>query len=261
MPKLVADADRPFPCNMKICVIGHPRTRSSHLLETLSFYFKVPIIGEDLNDYYNKLTTVDFVRTEVPVDEPLNYIRNFNILVKKTQRLKDGVIRIHPTQLSLLPANGQVFDFSMFDFKQYDKIYITTRSNLSELVGSYIVSSLLNHFTYKSKDELYKNIKPKTINPDQYYYIKMLMYSDLILTHLKAYFKKHKIECVELEYDTIPDYIETNFPGIVSSHIETNYDYSSLITNYTEIPSICKNLKDIVNTAFYQANPTLKELL
>lgn len=259
MLKQVVAAVQVFLCKMKICVIGHPRTRSSHLLETLSFYHQVPIIGEDLNELYNKIRTVDFVRTEVPMPEPKNYMASFNILVKKNQRLPNGVIRIHPTQLSLLPANAKVLDFNFFDFNQYDKIYITTRLNLSEIVASYFVSSLLNRFTYKSVDELYTNIAPMSIAEDHYFYIKMLMYSNLILKHLKEYFKQNNIDWEELDYNDIPTYIDRNFPGIVSSHVETHYDYKSIVPNYDEIPAICKHLYSIVTPEFYRANPHLKE--
>lgn len=244
---------------MKICVIGHPRTRSSHLLETLSFYHKVPIIGEDLNELYNKIRTVDFVRTEIPVSEPATYLPSLTILVRKNQRLPEGVIRIHPTQLSFLPANGQVLDFDFFNFKQYDKIYITTRNNLSEIVASYFVSSMLGQFTYKSVDELRTDVKPMAITSDHYFYIKMLLYSELIVKHLKVYFEKNNIAWEELDYDEIPKYLDLHFPGIVSSHVETNYDYRSLVSNYDTIPSICEQLYSIITPEFYRANPTLKE--
>ena len=64
---------------MKICIIAHPRTRSSHLLETLAFYYKIPIIGEDLNNQYNKIRTVNFVRTEEPMAEPDGYMANYTM--------------------------------------------------------------------------------------------------------------------------------------------------------------------------------------
>jgi hypothetical protein len=244
---------------MKICIIAHPRTRSSHLLETLAFYYKIPIIGEDLNNQYNKIRTVNFVRTEEPMAEPDGYMANYTMLVKKNQRLSNGVIRIHPTQLSLLPANGQVLDFDFFDFKQYDKIYITTRLNLSEMVASYFVSSILDQFTYKSVDELHTDIKPMSIHKLHHYYIKMLLYSELIVKHLKEYFQKNNIDWEELDYADIPKYLKTNFPGIASSHVETNYDYRSIVTNYDSIPDICKNLYSIITPEFYKANPQLKE--
>ena len=244
---------------MKICIIGHPRTRSSHLMEILSFYHGIPIIGEDLNEHCSKLSDKSWVRTASPDDLPDRYVSNYTNILTKNKRISTGIIRLHPTQISLMPAAGTVFDFNMFNFTQYDKIYITTRNNILEMISSYVVSTTLKKFTYKSQDELYKNIQPITIGARDYYCIKILMYSELILKHLKEYFQKHNIEYTELDYDTIPNYLETHFPNIHTTHVETNYDYESIVTNYIKIPELCEEFKDSIHAAFYQANPQLKE--
>ena len=78
---------------MKICVIGHPRTRSSHLMEVLSNFYQIPIIGEDLNEHCNKLRDGSWVRTGSPDDLPDQYIKNYNHILTKNPAIKPKPIR------------------------------------------------------------------------------------------------------------------------------------------------------------------------
>jgi hypothetical protein len=42
---------------MKVCVIGFARSRSSILLETISLFYKIPLLGEDINEITQDLKT------------------------------------------------------------------------------------------------------------------------------------------------------------------------------------------------------------
>jgi hypothetical protein len=43
-----------------------------------------------------------------------------------------------------------------------------------------------------------------------------------------------------LYYNDIPTYLSENFPGILTSHVETTYNYKEMIINYSDI-SQCYN--------------------
>jgi hypothetical protein len=240
---------------MKICVIGHPRTRSSHLMETMSFFYDIPIVGEDINELYKKLYTGLFTVNEVPQPVPDNYLDTFKNLLDIIKNSSSGIVRLHPTQLSLIPCRGKVLDFNLFEFNQYDKIIFTTRLNLADLISSYFVGQHLKRMTYKSVDEVQTNIAPKEFTSWYNFQIKMLQYSELIATHLKAYLNEHSISWEQYDYDDIPAYLETTYPGVKTTHVETKYNYPTLVTNYDELVTIYDALKPTIITAFYKENP------
>lgn len=205
---------------MKVCVIGFARSRSSIVLETISLFYNIPILGEDLNQITKDLKS--------PPSTPA-----YREFLKKHLEVDEGVIRFHPFQLHEMPKSEMQSKFELFNFGQYDKIYITYRDSVADIIASNFVARKLKKYTYKSKDEVIKNIEPMTI--ENHSVIVDQIHFEGIVDRLKDYFKDNNIDYIELYYNTIPEYLAKNFPGVSSFHVETEYDYKSIITNYNEI--------------------------
>lgn len=207
-----------------------PRSRSSILLETISLHNNIKILGEDINSITDRFNTTYFSKLKPLLD----HYSNFN----------NGVIRFHPLQLccmtqyrSLRSTSEQftLADFDWFKFKQYDKIYFTVRNSVSDNIASNTVAERLNKFTYKSKDEIVKNVDPIVFSVKDHFNIRNYIDSMTIISRLKEYFLKNNIIYTELEYDIIPQYIKDNFPKSKSFHVSTDYNYKNIISNYDDI--------------------------
>lgn len=231
---------------MKICIIGFPRSRSSLLLETINKFYSIPILGEDINSIGKTITSRDWIADTVLPPPPDSYYTALKLLLLMHNRKKEGVIRLHPTQLSFMPYSAGIINFDIFNFKQYDTIYFTSRNDVDS-VASLFVAGQLKTFTYKSKDALFKNIDKMTITNNET--VRNHIMSEIIVDKLKKYFATHNIDYKELDYDIIPQYIEETYPDAKSHHVETNYDYKSIITNYDDIRSMLVEQRAVVQAA------------
>jgi hypothetical protein len=209
---------------MKVCIIGFPRSRSSILLETISIYYGIEILGEDIN-LLNKRYG----------DTYLKLLRNF---LTKHQSKKDGVIRLHPLQM-MSDHPFSIINFDWFNFKQYDKIYFTFRESIIDNIASAFVADRLQ-YTYKSKDQLSNNVKFCFTNND-IRYIRDHFRSAEIVNSLKQYLEINNIDSIDLYYDNISEYLAYNFPNVTTSHVKTDYDYKTMIVNYSEIEQYYNN--------------------
>jgi len=227
------------------------------LRDVISSFYNIPIIGVELDVLHNNLTSGKWSFTGVSEKEPVIYKKLLDMHLQQLEKLEEGVTRLHPTQLSLIPTNGKLLDFDLFNFKQYNKIYFTARVNVADAVSSLFIAHSLNKYTYKSLDELEKHIEPKEFTEDSYNRVFMLLYADLISKHLKAYLTKASIEWEHIDHDDVPKFIEQNYNNISSSNIETNFNYKDLVTNYNELVFIYEKLKNVAMDRFYQANPHL----
>lgn len=237
---------------MKICIIGHPRTRSSLLLGIVSSYYDIPLIGENLNKIGNTLYG-SYVGEDHPVS--MFYQKLLDGYLKQVFSKKKGVIRIHPTQLSYLNYSSKMIDLDRLSFGQYEKIYFTVRQNIPDMISSLFIAHMLKKFTYQNIQDVPKTVQPVALLPDLYFQsVEMLLYSELIMDRVKEYLTLHSIEYEELDYDNIPKHIEENFSNAVTTHVETEYDYSNIVTNYNELQTIYEQHKPIVYNRFCQDN-------
>ena len=205
---------------MKQCIIGFPRSRSSILLETISIHYKIPILGEDINELTNRKTLSKHPSSGI-----------YKSLLRNIIRSNDGVLRLHPLQISR--PNWKEVSFDLFNFEQYDKIYFTFRESVSDILGSEFVAKQIGKFTYQSEDEIVKNVPEMTFNDTKL--VEEHVFSENLVKNLKEYLDNNSLKYTELFYNDIPKYIELNFPNTKSSHIETKYDYQKIIKNYDDI--------------------------
>jgi hypothetical protein len=222
---------------MKICIIGFPRSRSSILLETLSFYYNIPVLGEDINETINSLNKIDKFNRSYQYQ-----LEQLLPLIVKNNKQQNGILRYHPLQFALfcwenITDNRTTFnmiDFELFDFDHFDKIYFTSRESIADSIASVFIAEETDGYTHRSKENLYAGA-PLTITRDHFRFVNSHIFSELIVNDLKEYLKGKNITWEELFYNDIPRYLQKNFPGVSSTHVETNYDYSVLIDNYIDI--------------------------
>lgn len=208
---------------MKFCIIALPRSRSSILLETIGLKFNIKILGEDIGELDDRWGE--------------QYADKFKLLLDKNLKESAGVFRFHPLQLAYVGVQKlTVLNFDWFNFKQYNKIFFTYRKSISDNIASNLVAEKFNKFTYKSTEELIKNIEPFYFcEIKDLFYVTDHINSIKIMKKLQKYFELHNIKYKNLDYDDIPEYISKNFPYVETYHIETKYDYRKIILNYDKI--------------------------
>lgn len=206
-----------------------PRSRSSILLETISEFYNIKILGEH-----------DINTLEIRYGE--DYINSLQSFLKKNSNFLNGVIRFHPLQM-VANRPFRILNFDWFKFDQYDKIFFTYRKSISDNIASNFVATKINRFTYKSKDEIKTNLGPFEFTQEDYYHVRDYYRSIHVMEQLKEYLRRYDIEWTDLDYDEIPKYIQNNYPGIDVSHVETKYQYDKIISNFNDIIKIYNETK------------------
>ena len=211
---------------MKLCIIALPRSRSSVLLETMSNFYKIPILGQDIGMLKHRFGHA--------------YITILKNLLNKNSMQQSGVMRLHPLQMVCTRPVFRVLDFEWFNFSQYDRIYFTYRESVTDNIASNFIATRLGRFTYKSDAEIYKNLEPFFFSESDYYHVRDYIQSINIMTSLKKYLSSINVASEDIYYNDVPDYLQQRYPGINSSHVETHYDYRKLISNYDDITEVYK---------------------
>jgi hypothetical protein len=240
---------------MKICLIGFTRSRSSIVLETISNFHQIPILGQEFNEHLPKLLpNRDWMEDTSSPAVPDDHLVEVKLSLKEINDCNEGIVRYHPDQLSFIPFSGAMLDLDLFNFKHYDKIIFTVRHDVAAMIGSRFIATVLNQWTYNFQSQV-KTVSPRTINNLDYYHIKLTLYNKLVVDHLKKYFAKNDILHEEVDYDDVPAYLNKNFPTThYCSMVKTNYDYKSIITNFNEIMGLCEKFKPEVESMFNRFN-------
>lgn len=205
---------------MKICIIGMPRSRSSLLLETLSNFYNIPILGKEIN----------LLQTRYGEE----YIERLKTLLDLYSSSESGIIRLHPLQL-IAYGPFRILNLDWFNFFQYDKIFSTIRYSIPDNIASNFVASKLNTYTYQHPDKPFTKVGPYIFTEKDKHHIRDYIQSTHVLEELNSYFIKNNLGKTTLEYNEIPFYIRKNYPNTWVSHVETEYQYNKIITNYDEI--------------------------
>jgi hypothetical protein len=213
------------------------------LLETISLFYNIPILGENDKKLFNtNIAEVRISNTVLRNFRKLLYINSYKRVLSQNEKIKDGVIRFHPLQLLEKPDFEIKLDFKFFNFKQYNKIYLTFRDPI-DAIASEFVAETVKRWTYKSKEDLLK-IDPIFLS--EHSVIKEYIHSEHLVKKIKEYFNANDIKSTDLFYDEIPQYLIDNFPGAKTFHIETNYDYRKIVTNYDDILPLYNHYNSII---------------
>lgn len=228
---------------MKIALFSQPRSRSSLLINSVSDYYKIKNHFEYFQSISNSFLNRNLKSRAWP--EYCQYIEN-------------SVVKIHsaPHCIKYIPTNFiNVFDefnksiidvmtddtnnyiVNLVDFlqlKEYDKIYITYRSNLTESICSMNNANMNRSWWMKEKKSLpYKSID---LGSDEVrHYILRLIFTKILLEKIEISLTKNNIKFTKLNYDEIPVYVDKQYPGAKPGLVETEIDYRQLTPNYKEI--------------------------
>lgn len=216
----------------KICLISFPRSRSSFLLELLSLHYNLR------TEFSIENLTYKFTNRKISY---FKYKNRFIQILESLNNPKDRfIIRIHPHHF--FAHFGKEFDLSkmfnlnLFNFKQYDNIYVTKRSTVDRISSHYIAKKTgIWTYTKDSEKKPLKNLKPFVINPNDESILDAVK-ENIVFEKIDQYFKNNSInyECINYE-DLITYAKEHNYPINNVTLIETQYDYSKIISNYSDI--------------------------
>lgn len=221
-----------------ICLIGFPRSRSSFFLECLSLHYNLPI-DLSIQRLSDNLIRKNIVRSKYKV--------RFISLLRTLNNLDSNyVTRIHPYQLVANSEKyfdlSEIFDFDLFNFKEYKKIYVTKR-NIVDRVCSVFIAKKTGTWAYikDSEKKPLKNLEPCIIN-DNDKSIYLAVTEEIIFEKLEEYFKNNSIAYEIIDYTDVVIYAKKHdFPIDKVKYVETNYDYSTIISNYSEIKQYIEN--------------------
>jgi hypothetical protein len=213
---------------MKIAVVSQLRSRSNYLATSLSNFNGLIHAGDPYRDLYELLNSRDrldkFAELSKNITSTLNAIDG-GYLVKIQLSNMPGTF----TTVPMLP------DVNVFNFKSYDKIYITYRKNMVEQICSLIVATETGNFvTNKSSPFIPFNSFTFDLNKH------IDLVNSVALDHLKLrllihYFKKQSIPYTLIEYKDSVKWVNTNLPATRAGNIATRYEYPRIFFNYNDV--------------------------
>jgi hypothetical protein len=211
---------------MKILVIGQPRSRSNWLLDSLATHHNIENLQEP---YYGANQKNAQLYASTIRQATLKLVVNKSSFACKLQTSD-----IMGSFYNFFPLIG----FSGFNFSIFDSIYITYRQNIAEQLSSLIVAKETGEYTF-SKFSLPTSPNFGSIKFDPIKHQEQIL--ELAMNHLKIRMIKRFLRLIdkpyeEIEYQDCPTWINDNLPMANSIHVETNFDYKSIISNYNEIP-------------------------
>jgi len=225
---------------MKILVLGTARSKSNYITASLAEYYKLDYIYEPYRVCFEE-------------NIKRNYTKNLIDSLKKVTQLLDKrdnfVMKLEVT--NLIP-NGynRLLNLNLFNWKNFDKIFTTSRINLSDTIASLTIAQDLGRY-FNTKDSL---PSPK-ITPREFS-IKLRndrisVYSALrdreILKATQEWLKKNNINYTEVFYETADTFIKNELRDARQNiWLKNDYDYQSIFTNYSEIENLANDLKKYI---------------
>ncbi len=207
------------------------------MLEALSYHYGLPIEEsiQNLCDQFQQFA----------INETDFRDRYLALLKELDDPNKRFVIRFHPVHLAARRDKSfsldQILDFDSFNFQQYDKIYVTTRSPVDRVCSLFVASETgLWTFTKTSVERPLINLPPKSIVENSGV-IRKSITDDIIYEKLEEHFKKKSIDYESVDYDNMVSFAKENgFPVRSVNHVETHYDYTKMISNYSDLEGYIK---------------------
>lgn len=204
---------------MKQLIVGFPRSKSSYLQEALSQKYN----ALNVDDPYSFLH-----------QEDTNFETNKDNILTTTEKVlaeKNIVVKIH--SYNLLFSNGykRFFPLKFYKLESYDKIYLSVRDNLVDLIASILISIHRKQWQYKEKpdDNFVFTFSPLI------HHTSFTMVQKMIVNHniIKNYLKEK--EYTELYYEDIDNYVKHKLLIDKVSKHPTMFDYKKIVTNYGQM--------------------------
>jgi len=221
---------------MKILVLGTARSKSNYITASIAEYYKLDYIYEPYRVCFEE-----------------NFKKNFIDSIKKvTQQLDERDNFVMKLEVTNLIPNGynKLINLNLFNWKNFDKIFTTSRINLSDTIASLTIAQDLGRY-FNTKDSLpLPKITPREfstkLNNDR-----ISVYSSIrdreILKVTQEWLKKNNINYTEVFYETADTFIKNEL-GDARQNIwfKNDYDYKSIFTNYSQIENIAEELRKYI---------------
>jgi hypothetical protein len=214
---------------MKILVIGMPRSRSNYLKQCISKHYKIKNVGEPYQEQYERLKNP--LRLE-------NFPYFANII--SNQLREDNKSFVCKLQTTNIPGRHlvELDNYKHFQFEMYDQIYITVRRNLVEQICSTIVAVKTGNFVFR---DVVPNIPPGEFTFDIINDSNLFAETFTNLLRIRFAIKHLKSQGIPFNvvyYEDCPTWVSDNLGTVDSDMVETNFNYSKIFNNYTEMQDV-----------------------
>lgn len=226
---------------MKILVICRPRTRSTYLIDAISSHYNITNLKERFSNPSGKFNSS--VTTQ-KVDDwyyPI-FMGNVKQQINKMFQHGDFVMKLWPRMLmlykddSIIPVK-QITDLTYYaNIKKFDNIFFLDR-NLVDSACSWMYSSTIQQYTFTHTDApsiKLSEVPNLTIDLNSPF-LKLFVYEAVILGKYKEFLLNNKLAFTALDYDDVKGYIDNHFVNFQSNSVPTQFNYSEIITNYSEV--------------------------
>lgn len=234
---------------MKIIILAHLRTRSSFLLSALCNRFALENKWEPYEAIFRNVTNRGF-RKEPEIIWPIyqeettkftaELMEQDNFVVKLFSHAFFNSNIIEWACMKNKPFNLEKNDIldleNNFQISNYDKIYFLTRHDYINNVCSYLFGNAITKLLWFEKE---KNAIKMYDRPMFLHYDKLSLQSMVIKNMLMPVYEQKlidtKLPYTKLDYEDIPNYVETELLGAKSDFVESKYNYKNLIKNYDQL--------------------------
>lgn len=223
---------------MKICNLGHARSRTTFLIRTLANYYSLKDLGETYGSRKKQGQSSDTYKSKIKSFTNLLFT-NDNFIIKVWPRYFCSAPLVDSFENLILEL-----DF-YFKFSQYDKIIITERDPVESLCSLRIGEKF--NYNYYTEDQVthYRNVryenKENNIIDVNNKYNKDFLMEIFLMPHIANYLTEKQIPFERLSFDEIPNYCNNyidskNLFSIKKPvPLDSGTDYKLCINNYDEV--------------------------
>lgn len=230
---------------MKICNIGHARSRTTYLTQHLSKYYKI----NNFNEVYSNCKTTDSLQT---------LRKNIKLFTQNIFDKNNFIIKVWPRYFSVGDSTNVTFISDLndcFKFSDYDKIIITFREPVDSLCS--LSTAELFGYNFNEENKLKESLKNRytkkiTVNLENSSN-KLFLIEIFLIPYIVKYLNKMQISYTMLEYNSIPQYLQSfelqddlNFisKNSIPTVLDSKTSYKLCINNYNEVQDFVYKYKE-----------------
>lgn len=208
---------------MKILLLTLPRSRSNFALSSISNCYNIPNLCEPYRDLFG-----------IPHNND-----DYRAITNNLSSIENGVMKFEITQITDRHNNHKLLDLNILDLPSFDKIYTTSRTNVTDMVCSHRVALEFDRWVFQPNDTV-PSVAPMKFDPSELKSVMSMrgcLRDIAVLNHIRKWMDDKNISYTDLHYETMIDYIKENWTdNKQNSFIATEYNYSQIFTNYEQIP-------------------------
>lgn len=264
---------------MKFLILGRPRCRTSFMGDVFRSQFNAPNFHESFDNtdqIKNQIIRAKLAKAD-NLENTIQHIlkKHYIDVTNNVFKTEHSVIKFFPRYI-VYPKNNILQQFNshkdypyyikdysnpqfsiindyiqVFQLEKYDEILFLNRDLLNSTL-SYIFNIFITHIPLYSSDNQVKFFKQKnvvtSIDKTLFPYINFYVYEYILQKQIKQDLIDLGIKFTELDYDQCLPYVENRFGKIPKVRFsDPKFDYSQIITNYSEIKSYVNAVYDTFN--------------